>query len=159
MADLGNRALGSGSDRVGLHGACKPHEILRPSVSDGSRRWPTVIESVLQYIRCHRTIVCILLDLARAARQLTRILIAHRFFPCSSCMLPCRSTPQASHKSISDTSHIRLSHKSIMGLSMTIPVAGATSSPHDSARAKQTQGGLRKRHSFSFSCILHLWCA
>ena len=27
-----------------------------------------------------------------------------------------------------------------MGLSMTIAVAGATSSPHDSARAKQTQG-------------------
>lgn len=33
-----------------------------------------------------------------------------------------------------------LSHKGIMGLSMTIAVAGAKSSPHDSARAKQTQG-------------------
>jgi hypothetical protein len=135
------------------------HTKFYDPVSDGSRRWPTGTELCTPVHSLSPNDFCILLDLARAARQLTRILIAYRFFLSSSCMLPCRSTPQASHRSNSDTSHKRLSHKSIMGLSMTIAVAGVTSSPHDSARAKQTQGGLKKRHSFSFSCILHLWCA
>jgi len=52
----------------------------------------------------------------------------------------------------------RLSHKSIMRRSMTIAVAGATSSPHDSARAKQTQGPSGFEEATFLLFFLHAAC-
>jgi hypothetical protein len=152
IADLGNRALGSGSDRVGLHGACKPHKILRPC----QRRIP-------EMAYCHR--VCtpvhslspndfwILLDLAPAACQLIRILVGHRLFPSSSCMLPCRSLHQASQKSVLHQPHEakpqeQNAHDDCCGWCDIVTTRLGAS--------KANTGGLKKRHSFAFSCILHV---
>lgn len=132
IADLGNRALGSGSDRVGLHGACKPHKILRPC----QRRIP-------EMAYCHRACTpvhslspndfWILLDLAPAACQLIRTLVS------TACFLPVPACFHAAAyikplRRACCTSHAKLSHKSRMGLLMTTVVAGAISSPREQSK-------------------------